>query len=89
LWSGEAVTRDGCVRIEEGRLYTRPAVPPRLFGAAITAATARWADGLLTLGGFPESVRRTLEAFHEGGGAGKPVVLQVALSHARDAAIAR
>jgi G6PDH family F420-dependent oxidoreductase len=79
LWAGEVVTYDGSVRIEEGRLYTRPAVPPRLFGAAITAATARWiggwADGLLTLGGPPETVRRTLEAFHEGGGAGKPVIL--------------
>jgi G6PDH family F420-dependent oxidoreductase len=40
LWAGEVVTHDGSVRIEEGRLYTRPAVPPRLFGAAITAATA-------------------------------------------------
>jgi coenzyme F420-dependent glucose-6-phosphate dehydrogenase len=93
LWAGETVTHDGRMRVEGGRLYTRPAVPPRLFGAAITAATAcwvgGWADGLLTLGGSPETVRRTLDAFYEGGGAGKPVVLQVALSYARDEAIAR
>jgi coenzyme F420-dependent glucose-6-phosphate dehydrogenase len=59
----------------------------------ITEATTRWvggrADGLLTLGGAPEVVRQRLDAFYEGGGAGKPVVLQVALSYARDEAIAR
>jgi coenzyme F420-dependent glucose-6-phosphate dehydrogenase len=93
LWAGETVTHDGRVRVEEGRLYTRPAVRPQLFGAAITAKTARWvgswADGLLTLGGAPETVRQTLDGFYEGGGAGKPVILQVALSYARDEADAR
>jgi coenzyme F420-dependent glucose-6-phosphate dehydrogenase len=93
LWAGETVTRVGRVRVEAGRLYTRPAVPPRLFGAAVTAETARWvggwADGLLTVGGEPEDVRQRLDAFHEGGGAGKPVILQVALSYARDETEAR
>ena len=93
LWAGETVTHDGRVRIEGGRLYTRPATPPRLFGAAVTAETARWvgrwADGLLTVGGPPEAVRQRLDAFREGGGTGKPVILQVALSYARDEAEAR
>jgi coenzyme F420-dependent glucose-6-phosphate dehydrogenase len=93
LWAGETVTHDGRVRVERGRLYTRPAVPPRLFGAAVTAETARWvggwADGLHTVGGAPEGVRQRLDAFVEGGGAGKPVILQVALSYARDEAEAR
>jgi coenzyme F420-dependent glucose-6-phosphate dehydrogenase len=93
LWAGETVTHEGRVRVEGGRLYTRPAVPPRLFGAAVTAETARWvggwADGLLTVGGAPEGVRRRLDAFAEGGGAGKPVILQVALAYARDEAEAR
>jgi coenzyme F420-dependent glucose-6-phosphate dehydrogenase len=44
---------------------------------------------LLTVGGAPETVRQTLNAFSEGGGAGKPVYLQVALSYARDEAAAR
>ena len=74
-------------------MYTRPAVPLRLFGAAVTAETARWvgswADGLLTVGGLPEAGRQRLDAFHEGGGAGKPVILQVALSYARNEAEAR
>jgi coenzyme F420-dependent glucose-6-phosphate dehydrogenase len=93
LWAGETITHDGRVRVEEGRLYTRPAVPPRLFGAAITATTARWvgswADGLLTLGGPPAAVQQTLAGFYEGGGAGKPVILQVALSYAHDETEAR
>jgi coenzyme F420-dependent glucose-6-phosphate dehydrogenase len=93
LWAGETVTHHGRVRVEEGRLYTRPAVPPRIIGAAVTAETARWvgswADGLLTVGGSPETVRQTLDSFYEGGGAGKPVILQVALSYARDEAEAR
>jgi coenzyme F420-dependent glucose-6-phosphate dehydrogenase len=93
LWAGEMVTHEGHVRVEGGRLYTRPAVPPRLFGAAVTAETARWvggwADGLLTVGGAPEGVRQRLDAFAEGGGAGKPVILQVALAYARDEAEAR
>jgi coenzyme F420-dependent glucose-6-phosphate dehydrogenase len=34
-------------------------------------------------------VQQRLDAFYEGGGAGKPVILQVALSYARDEAEAR
>ena len=93
LWAGETVTHHGHVRLLGGKLYTRPAVPPNIFGAAVTAETARWvggwADGLLTVGGAPEAVRQRLDAFAEGGGAGKPVILQVALAYARDEAEAR
>jgi coenzyme F420-dependent glucose-6-phosphate dehydrogenase len=68
-------------------------VPPAILGAAITADTARWvggwADGLLTLGGAPENVRHTIDAFYEGGGAGKRVYLQIALSYAHDEPSAR
>lgn len=93
LWAGETITHYGRILIEEGRLYTRPEVPLGIIGAAVTAETARWvgswADGLLTVGGAPEAVRQTLDAFYEGGGAGKPVILQVALSYARHEAVAR
>jgi coenzyme F420-dependent glucose-6-phosphate dehydrogenase len=37
LWAGETVTHDGRVRVETARLYTRPAVPPAILGAAITS----------------------------------------------------
>jgi coenzyme F420-dependent glucose-6-phosphate dehydrogenase len=77
LWAGETVTHHGHVHILSGKLYTRPAVPPNIFGAAVTTETARWvggwADGLLTVGGAPEAVRPRLDAFGEGGGAGKNV----------------
>jgi coenzyme F420-dependent glucose-6-phosphate dehydrogenase len=33
LWAGEVVTCRGLVCVEEAKLYTRPATPPRLFGA--------------------------------------------------------
>jgi coenzyme F420-dependent glucose-6-phosphate dehydrogenase len=93
LWRGETVTHDGWVKVREAKLYTRAPIPPQILGAAITAETARWvggwADGLLTLGGDAAAVRATIEAFCAGGGAGKPVYLQAALSYARDAAEAR
>ena len=42
-----------------------------------------WADGLMTLGGPAEKVRKVLDAFREAGGEGKPVFVQHALSWAR------
>src|SRR4051812_20316938 len=59
LWAGETVTHRGRVRVESARLYTRPAAPPPLFGAATTPETAEWlgswADGLLTVSAEPEA----------------------------------
>jgi coenzyme F420-dependent glucose-6-phosphate dehydrogenase len=76
LWAGETITHYGRILIEEGRLYTRPEVPLGIIGAAVTAETARWvgswADGLLTVGGAPEAVRQTLDAFYEGGAPASP-----------------
>lgn len=86
LWAGETVTRDDAVRVREAKLYTRPAVPPALYGAALTPETARWvggwADGLITAAKPPDELRKTLDAFREGGGAGKPVFAQAAVSYA-------
>lgn len=86
LWSGETVTHHGLVRVEEARLYTRPAEPPPLYGAALSESTAElvggWADGLITIGGPRERVERTIAAFRAGGGEGKPVRVQHALSWA-------
>lgn len=93
LWAGETVTHRGRVTVEEARLYTRPAQPPPLFGAAVTAETAEWlggwVDGLITVARPPKELRRVVEAFRRGGGAGKPVCLKVQLSYARDEATAR
>ncbi len=87
LFAGETVTHRGRVTVVEARLYSRPSRPVPLYGAAVSEATARlagsWADGLLTVGGDkPDEVRRIIEAFREGGGEGKPVVIQAALSWA-------
>ena len=71
----------------DAKLYTRPTRPPLLLGAALSAETAfwlgRWADGLITVAGSRDTMRHVIDAFREGGGEGKPVSLQVALSFAR------
>lgn len=86
LWAGDVVTQRGPVRVERARLYSRPAHPPLLYGAALTPDTARWvggwADGLITIAGQAADVRARIEAFRDGGGLGKPVLLQVALAFA-------
>jgi probable non-F420 flavinoid oxidoreductase len=86
LFAGEEVTHEGLVRVDRARLWTRPAEPPPLIGAAVSAETARWlggwADGLATVHRPPDELRRVVEAFREGGGEGKPMVLQVHLSWA-------
>lgn len=90
LFNGETVTHRGRVTVCEAKLYTRPAQPVPLYGAAVTAETARfigqWADGLLTVGGDVSAVRRVVGAFREAGGEGKPVVLQAAFCWAPDEA---
>ncbi len=88
LFAGDMVTHRGRVTVVEARLYSRPAQPVRLYGAAVTTDTAafvgRWADGLLTTGGDIAQVRKVVEAFRENGGEGKPVHIQHALSWAAD-----
>lgn len=86
LLRGETVTHRGRVTAIEARVWSLPDAPPPLLGAAVTEDTARflggWADGLLTTGGDPGNVARVIEAFREGGGAGKPVHVQHAISWA-------
>ncbi|HYH56335.1 MAG TPA: TIGR03885 family FMN-dependent LLM class oxidoreductase [Anseongella sp.] len=85
LWAGETVTHDGLVKVEEARLYTLPRQIPLIIGAAITPVTARWmggwADGLITVSQPVEDLRKVVDAFREGGGAAKPMFLQVQLSY--------
>jgi coenzyme F420-dependent glucose-6-phosphate dehydrogenase len=88
LWGGERVTHHGLVTVEDAKLYTLPAEPPKIFGAAITAQTAEWiggwADGLITIAQPKEQMKRLVDAFRKGGGEGKPMYLQVQLSYAQD-----
>ncbi|WP_165250411.1 TIGR03885 family FMN-dependent LLM class oxidoreductase [Paludisphaera soli] len=86
LWRGETVDHEGLVTVKDARLYTTPETPPLVVGAALTEETARWAggwaDALITVAGEPDPLRKRIDAFREGGGEGKPLFLQVALSYA-------
>jgi len=86
LFTGEVVDHDGLVRVDRARLWTLPAEPPSLIGAAVSEETAmwcgEWADGLVTINQPRTTLERVVGAFRDGGGAGKPVHLQVHLSWA-------
>lgn len=86
LWAGETVSTRGHVAADRARLFVRPPRPPLLVGAALSPETARWvggwADGLITVAGPRDAMRAVVEAFREGGGAGKPMFLQVPLAYA-------
>ena len=88
LLAGEEVTHDGHVRVDRARLWTLPAEAPRLFGAALSVETARWcgewADGLITVHQPPDRMLPILDAFRDGGGADKPVHVQVKVAWAAD-----
>jgi G6PDH family F420-dependent oxidoreductase len=92
LLAGEEVSHDGLVRVDRARLWTRPAHPPPLVGAAVSEATAArvgsWADGLITVHQPLDKLRRVVDAFRGSGGAGRPVYLQAHLSWAPDEATA-
>jgi coenzyme F420-dependent glucose-6-phosphate dehydrogenase len=81
---GETVTWRGRVSAIDARIYSLPESPPLILGAAVTEATAEfvggWADGLLTIHGAPEKISRVVEAFHRGGGKGKPLKMQLTLN---------
>ena len=86
LLDGQTVTHCGRVKVIGARLYSRPEQPVPLYAAAMTTKTAfdaaRWADGLLTVGGKAQNVAPVIEAFRAGGGSGKPVHVQHAFSWA-------
>lgn len=88
LWDGETVTHHGLVTVEEAKLWTRAKIAPKIIGAAITEETAEWvgswADGMITVSKPPKELKKMVDAFHRGGGEGKPMYLKVQLSYAKD-----
>ena len=86
LWAGETVSTNGHVKVKGAHLYVKPPRTPLLLGAALSEETASWlgswADGMITVAQPGEKLRRVVDAFRAGGGAGKPMFLQVALSFA-------
>jgi probable non-F420 flavinoid oxidoreductase len=93
LWAGETVTHHGHVVVEEARVWSRPARPPLLVAAAVTAETARWAagwaDALITVHRPRAALQGVVDAWREGGGEAKPMFLKVQLSYAATEAAAR
>jgi probable non-F420 flavinoid oxidoreductase len=87
LLNGERVTHRGSVTVIDGELFSRPKNAPPMLGAAVTESSAEfvggWSDGLLTVAGKPDNVKKVIEAFRRGGGGGKPIHLQVALNWAK------
>jgi probable non-F420 flavinoid oxidoreductase len=85
LLNGEEVSHRGRVVVDRARLWTRPAEPPELLGAAVSVATARWAgswaDGLATVNAPADHLRAMIDAYRSAGGRGR-LVLQVHLSWA-------
>jgi coenzyme F420-dependent glucose-6-phosphate dehydrogenase len=88
LWAGETVTHRGYFTVEEAKLYTRPAQPPLLLGAALSNETAEWvgswADGVITAAKPRADQEKFIEAFQRGGGPGKPMYLQALHAYASD-----
>lgn len=86
LWSGEMVTHHGLITVENAKLYSRPAEPPLMIGAAITPETAgwvaTWADGMITIARPEDELKQVVDAFRRGGGSGKPMFLQAQVSYA-------
>ena len=93
LWNGELVTHNGRIIVDEARLYTLPAEPPLVVGAALSPETAGWmggwADALITINQPDGKARDVIDAFRTNGGRNKPVHLQVHLSWHPDEVHAR
>ncbi len=85
LLTGEEVSRDGLIKVDRARVWTRPDTPAPLIGAAVSVETARWcagwADGLVTVNAPEEHLREMIAAYRGAGGRG-PICLQVHLSWA-------
>lgn len=92
MFAGETVTHEGLVTVDRAKLWTRPAEPPKLIGAAVSPQTAQWvggwADGLITINQPHDTLRQIMDDFRAGGGEGKPIYLQIHLSYANDDATA-
>jgi probable non-F420 flavinoid oxidoreductase len=88
LFDGEEVTHHGLIDVDRARLWTLPATPPILIGAAVSEETAawsaQWSDGLITVNQQPTALRRVLDAFRSAAGEDNPAYLQVHVSWAED-----
>ncbi len=94
LWRGETVTKqEGYIKAEHAKLWSLPVNQPKIYGAALTPQTAGWmggwADGLITVRHPAGKMKEIINAFHDGGGKGKPIVMQMHVSWHENEDIAR
>jgi probable non-F420 flavinoid oxidoreductase len=86
LLAGAKVTHRGRVHAVNAKLWSRPAEPTQIVGAATSEQTAgwlaTWADGLLTTGHDSKRLKSVVQAFRDAGGAGKPIHVKVDVSWA-------
>lgn len=85
MLNGEEVTWNGVVKVQEAKLYTLPEKLPLLMCAAITEKTSEWAgnwaDGLVTVSGPLDEIKKKAELFRKTAGANKPVVVKYSFSY--------
>ena len=72
LLAGEEVSHDGLVTVDRARIWTRPEIPPKLIGTAVSVETAGWvggwADGLATIAQPADTLRQMIDAYRSAGG---------------------
>ncbi|AYM66003.1 TIGR03885 family FMN-dependent LLM class oxidoreductase [Agrobacterium fabrum] len=88
LLRGETVTESNAwFPLDSARLWSLPEKTPKIFGAALSPATAEWmgdwVDGLLTVRKPQGKLEEIIQRFKAGGDAAKPVALQLQLSWGR------
>ncbi|OUM40024.1 TIGR03885 family FMN-dependent LLM class oxidoreductase [Arthrobacter sedimenti] len=92
LLAGEEVSHQGLVTVDRARVWSLPATPPPLIGAAVTRETAAWvaswADGLATILQPMDELQKVISAYREAGGRGDVVVqTQVSVAPSREEAL--
>lgn len=84
LLNGERVDHSGTFTALDAELFSRPARPPALLGAAVSTGTAAFiapfSDGLLTVGAPTTDVRALIDSFQKAAQATKPIHLQIAVN---------
>ncbi|HWS49504.1 MAG TPA: TIGR03885 family FMN-dependent LLM class oxidoreductase [Microbacterium sp.] len=75
LLSGDRISFDAGIRVHDARIWSLPASPPPLFGAAVSPTTAawvaEWADGLITVGSDAAATEEVRTAYRSAQGAGE------------------
>jgi len=92
LLAGGEVSRSGEIDVHRARVWSLPASPPPLLGAAVTAETAAWvagwADGLATVAQPRDVLARVVDAYTDAGGRGDRVLqVHVSLEETEEAAL--